>query len=98
MDERATDKEFIKWAADVKHRDNYVCQICKVRGSKLTSHHLNSWDSFPEDRYNLENGTTLCVKHHEFFHQTYGFGNNTKYQFEEFLQILEKINKIARIK
>ena len=94
-DDRLKDPKFIKWANEIRERDNYSCQICFKRGSKTNAHHLNSWDSFPEERYDIKNGILLCVVHHEQFHNIYGFGNNTKYQFEEFKKFLEKIKKIA---
>ena len=73
------------WRARVFENNNYTCQICGVRGGKLNAHHLNSWDSFPEERFDIDNGITLCEDCHKTFHSEYGYGNNTKEQFWKFV-------------
>lgn len=63
-----TSEESNAWKLAVLHRDNYTCRIC---GSKeqLHAHHINSWAEFPEDRFILENGLTLCSSCHEQYHR-----------------------------
>jgi len=87
-------KEF---ALSVFKRDHYLCQICGDTGrkAKLNAHHLNSVDKFPKEAGEISNGITLCQKHHREFHNKYGYGNNTKKQFEEFTT--EKIEKVEKI-
>lgn len=87
-------KEF---AVSVFKRDNYICQICGNTGrkAKLNAHHLNSVDKFPKEAGDIKNGITLCQKHHREFHNKYGYGKNTRKQFEEFT--LEKIESIEKI-
>lgn len=103
-DDRYQDEKFVNWAQDVKERDDFTCQICDRRGGPLHAHHLNSWDRFVSERYDLVNGITLCSKCHKNFHTLYSFGNNTKEQFAEyrkFLKLLEKVaaqNKAAKLK
>lgn len=96
--DRFDDPKYKKWAKAVKSRDNYTCIICLRDNIYLHSHHLNSWDTFVEERYNVENGATLCHIHHDMFHQLYKKGKNTKFQFEEFKQIIKIIEKIAKEK
>ena len=96
MFDRNQDKKFVKWAKQVKKRDNFTCQICSKGNVYLNSHHMNSWDTFVEERYNLNNGITLCQEDHERFHSIYGKGHNTKHQFEEFKNTIELLKKIAR--
>ena len=85
---RKDDYLYVRWAREVKIRDHYQCVICGARGVELESHHLNAWASFPDERYDLENGVTLCKAHcHEMFHEIYGKGKNTGEQFEEFERI-----------
>jgi len=59
------------WRQSVFTRDNYTCQVCGSRG-KLNAHHLNSWSLDLDNRFNLENGITLCKKCHFDFHMSLG--------------------------
>lgn len=65
-------------------RDDYVCQCCSARGVALNAHHLNGFDKFPEQRFDLSNLLTLCKGCHDNFHAQYGKGNNTKEQYLQF--------------
>ena len=51
----------------------------------LNAHHLDGWDWNKIDRYNVDNGITLCEICHKDFHLMYGYGENTKEQFEEYM-------------
>lgn len=74
------------WRKEVFERDDYTCQICKdSRGGKLVAHHLNGYHWDKDNRFNVDNGITICESHHKEFHCEYGYGNNTKEQFEEYL-------------
>ena len=73
------------WSKQVMKRDNYTCQICGNSPSgNLNAHHLNAWNAFPEQRFDLDNGVTLCVDCHKEFHKMYGRGGNTREQFNEY--------------
>ena len=84
MYERWNDAAAVEWAKQIKARDNYTCQLCGRYGIPLNSHHLNSWDAFEDQRYDLNNGLTLCVRCHDRFHNVYGRGKNTRFQFLQF--------------
>ena len=56
----------------------------------LVIHHLESWDINKKLRYNINNGVVLLKTIHKDFHNCYGFGNNTKLQFE--IYCIEKYN------
>jgi len=71
------------WRKNIKKRDNYQCQICKDK-EKLHAHHLMSYASNKKKRLDMDNGVTLCEKHHILFHHEYGKLNNNKKQFLEF--------------
>lgn len=57
--------EYKKWMLIIKSRDNYKCKInnqdCKGR---LEAHHILGYTKFPELRYDVNNGITLCHFHH----------------------------------
>lgn len=97
-DLREDDYMFKKWANQVKIRDNFTCQICDARGCYLESHHKNGWNAFPDERYCLDNGVTLCRRCHDRFHETFGYGGNTKFQFEQYEEIANILRKIAENK
>lgn len=76
--------DFIK---RVLQRDNYTCLRCNCTSSNLNVHHLNGYDWFIDGRTDVKNAVTLCNKCHKNFHLLYGRGNNTKEQFEEWMDI-----------
>jgi hypothetical protein len=53
------------WQKRIKERDNYTCVDCglKERGI-INAHHIKSRSKFPELRYNLDNGVSLCPNCH----------------------------------
>jgi predicted restriction endonuclease len=57
--------EYKKWHSAVLGRDNYTCQLCSLRGTPLLcAHHIKSWKNYPEYRYDVNNGITLCEDCH----------------------------------
>lgn len=85
--------EFKKWHKDVLKRDDYTCQCCEIRGYKLNAHHLNGYNWDKENRTNVDNGITLCEDCHNEFHNTYGRGDNTKEQYEEWFLKKKKVKQ-----
>lgn len=60
----------IQWHKKVFRRDNYICQICHHRGgNSLRAHHIKSFADYPENRYDVDNGLTLCESCHIYTHQ-----------------------------
>jgi hypothetical protein len=93
--DRKDDYGYVKWADTVRRRDYFTCVICGRKGVAVNAHHLNAWASHPDERYDVDNGVTLCVFHHEDFHDKYGKGKNTREQFEEYREIAEALIKAA---
>ncbi len=54
-----------EWSKNIKKRDGWKCRIDnKYCMGKVTAHHILSWRDYPELRYEINNGITLCEKHH----------------------------------
>lgn len=58
-------RRYIFWRKKVFIRDNWICQHCGSRGGKLECHHIKSWSEFPELRFDIDNGLTLCKSCHK---------------------------------
>lgn len=56
--------EYIQWRKAVYKRDDYTCQHCKVKGGRLEAHHVKSFATHPELRFDVDNGITLCKSCH----------------------------------
>ena len=68
--------EYKNWRKQVFERDNYTCKKCGNRSSVdnpvvIHPHHIKSYTYYPELRYEVDNGITLCISCH---HQTH-FGH-----------------------
>lgn len=67
--------EYRLWRTAVYMRDDYTCQICNIKGGNLQADHIKPWSLYPELRYAIDNGRTLCVECHR---NTDTFGNRIK--------------------
>lgn len=84
--------EYTEFTKRVLARDNYTCQCCgKTESNMLEVHHLDGYNWCIEKRTDDTNGITLCSMCHGNFHTTYGYGDNTKEQFQKWAG-LTKIN------
>lgn len=73
-----------RWRTAVYERDRYRCQVCgDSAGGDLAAHHLSSYMDYPEQRYKIENGITLCETCHKAFHRAFSYHHNTAEQFDE---------------
>jgi hypothetical protein len=59
------DGRYREWMLVVKQRDNWECKINNSDcNGRLESHHILNWKDYPELRYEINNGITLCHAHH----------------------------------
>jgi hypothetical protein len=59
--------EYKTWRDKVLIRDHYKCWICRQRGN--FAHHIFSFSLFPELRFEIDNGRTLCRICHDETHR-----------------------------
>jgi hypothetical protein len=52
------------WRNAVFSRDNWTCQCCGARGVYLEADHIKPWCAFPDLRYEVNNGRTVCKTCH----------------------------------
>ena len=58
--------EYKQWRKAVFERDNYTCVQCgDSRGGNLNADHIKPFAYYPELRFELTNGRTLCVDCHK---------------------------------
>jgi 5-methylcytosine-specific restriction endonuclease McrA len=66
--------EYKAWRKAVFERDNWTCQMCSGRGGILQADHIKPFALFPELRFDVSNGRTLCLDCHS---KTETFGVHT---------------------
>jgi hypothetical protein len=62
-------KEYKEWRANVFERDGFKCQICGQVGGVLNAHHIKEFSKYPDLRYEVNNGITLCEDCHKNLHR-----------------------------
>ena len=60
-------REVKDWRLAVFIRDGYTCQHCGAKGD-LHAHHIKPWAKYPDVRFDINNGLTLCIDCHGKVH------------------------------
>lgn len=67
--------EYRLWREAVFARNDYTCQFCGQRGGRLNPDHIKKFADYPELRFDIDNGRTLCEPCHK---ETDTYGNKGK--------------------
>lgn len=70
-DERVS-RKYYNWRIKVLERDHYKCQHCSSKNN-LHAHHIKRFVDYPELRFDINNGLTLCKSCHIEIHKNNGF-------------------------
>lgn len=76
--------EYKIWRTKVFIRDKKTCLLCGYQGNNINADHIKPFSLFPELRYTLSNGRTLCVPCHK---KTKSYLNH-KMKKEEFINVM----------
>ena len=57
--------EYRRWRLAVCRRDGFECVVSNQQcNGSIVAHHISAWSAYPELRYVVGNGITLCRFHH----------------------------------
>ncbi|MBM3210597.1 hypothetical protein FJZ33_00135 [Candidatus Poribacteria bacterium] len=56
--------KYKQWRRDVFIRDEFTCQECGIKHTYITAHHIKPFAFYPELRFDINNGITLCEDCH----------------------------------
>lgn len=73
--------EYKLWRTAVFERDKYTCVGCKTKKSPFEADHIKPFAYYPELRFAIDNGRTLCIACHRKT-DTYGVKGYLKYKNE----------------
>lgn len=71
--------KYVDWRKRVFERDCYTCVVCKQVGRDIQADHIKPFAYFPELRFEVDNGRTMCKSCHKDT-DTYGWKGYNKYE------------------
>lgn len=87
--------EYKLWREAVFQRDNWTCVWCLEKGGKLQADHIKPFAYFPELRFAIDNGRTLCVSCHRktdtYGHRSIKLYGNIKNKEDSFIFIRQEM-------
>lgn len=69
-------EEYRLWRTSIFKRDNWTCINCFKIGGKLVADHIKPFADYPELRFVIDNGRTLCHNCHIKIGANWGKNNN----------------------
>ncbi|HDO20107.1 MAG TPA: HNH endonuclease [Candidatus Bathyarchaeota archaeon] len=65
-------EQYNEWRKFVYKRDNWTCQKCLIKQKHPIAHHIKNFAEYPELRFDINNGITLCRSCHKIIHKEIG--------------------------
>lgn len=65
-------EEYNTWRKSVYQRDNWTCKHCDIKQKHPVAHHIKTFKDYPDLRFELDNGITLCRSCHKKVHSEIG--------------------------
>lgn len=63
--QQRNDSAYAEWRKEVRNRDGWKCKTPDENCTgKVVAHHIFPWSKYPQLRYEIGNGITLCKFHH----------------------------------
>lgn len=56
--------EYAEWRKKIFERDDYTCVLCLSRGGIIHADHIKEFSEYPDLRFDINNGRTLCKECH----------------------------------
>lgn len=63
ISESRNSAKYNDWRTKVKERDDFKCIKC-ASGYRISAHHIKKWKDYPDLRFDIDNGVTLCNSCH----------------------------------
>jgi len=78
-------QKYNDWRNGIYRRDRWTCRDCgkKCDSREIIAHHIKSFSEYPELRFSMDNGITLCRKCHIKLHYP--------------MLLLKRINKLQNV-
>jgi len=64
--------KYNEWRQAVYKRDHWTCRICREKIKHPIAHHIKAFNDYPELRFEVKNGITLCRSCHRKVHKDIG--------------------------
>lgn len=64
--------KYTNWREEILKRDKHKCVYCSSQ-KDLNAYHIYSWKFYPNLRFNIDNGITVCKECHMKIHKAFGY-------------------------